>query len=71
MPILYRERRFRLEGIAPASAASASAEVLAQVQVFALKQATQANAAAALGLIQALPRGAAPPHVGNQVDASA
>ena len=78
MPIiplgLLRPEEVCLDGISAAAGANAAGQVAAALQVFALKQATQANAAAAASLIQSLGVPAAapsPPHLGQHVDASA
>jgi hypothetical protein len=58
-----------LDGIAAASTAHATAQVAAQAQIFALKQATSQQAQVANALIQTLSQ--SPAHLGNRVDATA
>ena len=60
----------RLDGIAAASTANATAQVAAAMQVFALKQANEAQAAVVAQLLQSMPA-PGPAHLGNRVDASA
>lgn len=58
----------------PISASGGAAQALATMQVFALKQATNAQATAAQVLLQAVAPGnqpASPSHLGRRVDASA
>jgi hypothetical protein len=58
-----------MDGVAAASTANATAQVAQTVQVFALKQANQAQAAELQTLLQTLAPN--PPHLGNRVDATA
>jgi hypothetical protein len=58
-----------LDGIRAASTANATAQLAAQVQIFALKAAQNQQAQVANALIQALSQG--PAHLGNRVDATA
>jgi hypothetical protein len=69
-----RPQEVRLDGVSGAATANSTAQVAAQFQVFALKQATSAAATAALTLLQSLAPPASapnPPHLGQNVDASA
>ena len=62
------ERRYLLlDGIRAASTANATAQLAAQVQIFALKAAQNQQAQVANALIQAISQ----PHLGNRVDATA
>jgi hypothetical protein len=63
----------RLDGIAAAATANATGQVAAALQVFALKQANEAQASTVAQLLQSLPSpaSAGPAHLGNRVDVSA
>jgi hypothetical protein len=68
-------KEVHLDGISAAAGANATGQVAAAVQVFALKQATNATASAAATLLQTIaPPSSMPgpslPHLGNSVDAS-
>jgi hypothetical protein len=58
-----------LNGVSAASTANATAQLAAQAQLFALKQATSQQAQVANALIQMLSQ--SPAHLGNRVDATA
>jgi hypothetical protein len=66
-------REVRLNGISAAATASATGQVATAVGVFALKQATNAEASAAAALLQTLAPPSSmpnPAHLGQHVDAS-
>ena len=63
------ERRYQLDGVTAASGGNATAQLAAQMQIFALKQAQNHQAQAAAVLIQTLSQG--PAHLGNRIDATA
>ena len=61
-----------MDGVSAAATASATGQVAAAVGIFALKQATNAEASAAAALLQTLAPQGSPnlPHQGNHVDVS-
>jgi hypothetical protein len=68
-----RPQEVRLDGVSGAATANATAQIAGQVQVFALKQAVNAEASAAAALLQTLAPPSSvpnPPHLGQHVDAS-
>ena len=68
-----RPQEVQLDGVSAAATASATGQVAAAVGIFALKQATNAEASAAAALLQTLaPPSSAPNplHLGQNVDAS-
>lgn len=63
-----------LDGVSAFARANATGQVMAAMQIFAIKHASDAQASAALTLLQSLPDPApvaSAPHLGRHVDASA